>query len=83
MKTYQTKQIRNVALLGNGGAGKTILAESMLYLGGVINRKGDIDSKNTVSDYRILEQNNGNSIFSTVMYTEYKDTKINIIDNPG
>ncbi len=83
MKTYQTKQIRNVALLGNGGSGKTMLAESMLYIGGVINRKGDIDSKNTVSDYRILEQNNGNSLFSTVMYTEYNDTKINIIDNPG
>ncbi|NLA23540.1 MAG: elongation factor G, partial [Bacteroidales bacterium] len=83
MKTYQTKQIRNLALLGNSGAGKTILAESMMYLGGIINRKGDIAGKNTVSDYRLLEQNNGNSLYSTVLYTEYKDTKINILDNPG
>ena len=83
MKTYQTSQIKNVALLGNSGSGKTSLAESMLFIGGVIKRKGDISSKNTVSDYRLIEQNNENSVFSTVMYTEYKDKKINILDNPG
>ena len=76
MKIYQTKQIKNVALLGNAGSGKTTLSESMVFLGGVINRKGDIDSKNTVSDYRAIEHNNENSVFSTVMYTEINDKKI-------
>lgn len=83
MKNYSTEQIRNIALVGNSGSGKTILAESMLQIGGVINRKGDIASKNTVSDYRAIEQENGNSLFSTVMYTEINNTKINIFDNPG
>ncbi|HNY44179.1 MAG TPA: elongation factor G [Bacteroidales bacterium] len=83
MKNYQTEQIRNIALVGNSGSGKTILAESMLQIGGVINRKGDIASKNTVSDYRLIEQENGNSLYSTVMYTEINNTKINILDNPG
>jgi elongation factor G len=83
MKNYSTEQIRNIALVGNSGSGKTILAESMLQIGGVINRKGDIASKNTVSDYRPIEQENGNSLFSTVMYTEINNTKINIFDNPG
>jgi elongation factor G len=83
MKNYQTDQIRNIALVGNSGSGKTTLAESMLQIGGVINRKGDIDSKNTVSDYRPIEQENGNSLFSTVLYTEIANTKINILDNPG
>lgn len=83
MKTYQTKELRNIALLGNSGSGKTILAETILFNTGAINRKGDIDSKNTVSDYKEIEQNNGNSIFSAVMYAEYKDHKINILDTPG
>ncbi|MCK9254616.1 MAG: elongation factor G [Bacteroidales bacterium] len=83
MKNYQTEQIRNIALVGNSGSGKTILAESMSQIGGVINRKGDIASKNTVSDYRLIEQENGNSLYSTVMYTEINNTKINILDNPG
>jgi len=83
MKNYQTDQIRNIALVGNSGSGKTMLAESMLQIGGVINRKGDIASKTTVSDYRPIEQENGNSLFSTVLYTEIANTKINILDNPG
>lgn len=83
MKNYQTNQIRNITLAGNSGSGKTTLAESMLFVGGVINRKGDINSKNTVSDYRPIEQENGNSLFSSVLYTEIDNTKINIIDNPG
>jgi elongation factor G len=83
MKNYQTNQIRNIALVGNSGSGKTILAESMLQIGGVVNRKGEISAKNTVSDYRPIEQENGNSLFSTVLYTEIANTKINILDNPG
>jgi elongation factor G len=83
MKTYQTDQIKNIALLGNSGSGKTTLAEAMLFNGGVIERRGTIDGKNTVSDYRPIEHENGNSIFSTVLYTEYQNKKINIIDTPG
>ena len=83
MKTYQTDQIKNIALLGNSGSGKTTLAEAMLFIGGVIERRGTIDGKNTVSDYRPIEHENGNSIFSTVLYTEYQNKKINIIDTPG
>jgi len=83
MKTYQADQIKNIALLGNSGSGKTTLAESMLLNGGVIERRGTIEGNNTVSDYRPIEHENGNSIFSTVMYTEFLNNKINIIDTPG
>ncbi len=83
MKTYQTKQIRNVVLLGNAGSGKTMLAESMLFTGKVIDRRGQIDQKNTVSDYNPVEQEQESSVFSTVLYAEYKDHKINFIDAPG
>ncbi len=83
MKTYQTDQIKNIALLGNSGSGKTTLAEAMLFNGGVIERRGTIDGKNTVSDYRPIEHENGNSIYSTILYTEFLNKKINILDTPG
>jgi elongation factor G len=83
MKNYQTDQIRNITLAGNSGSGKTTIAESMLQIGGVINRKGDVGSKNTVSDFRPIEQENGNSLFLTTLYTEIANTKINIFDTPG
>ncbi len=83
MKTYSTNQIKNIVLLGNAGSGKTTLAEAMLFEGGVIDRRGDIAGKNTVSDYNTIEQENAGSIFSSVMYTEYNNTKINILDAPG
>lgn len=83
MKTYQTDQIKNIALLGNSGSGKTTLAEAMLFNGGVIERRGTIDGRNTVSDYRPIEHENGNSIFSTVLYAEFQNKKINILDTPG
>jgi elongation factor G len=83
MKTYETNQLKNIALLGNSGAGKTSLAESMLFVGGVIERKGDTNAKNTVSDYNQIEQENGISIFSSILYTEINNKKINILDNPG
>ena len=68
-------QIKNIALLGNSGSGKTTLAEAMLFNGGVIERRGTIEGNNTVSDYRPIEHENGNSIFSTVLYTEFKIRK--------
>lgn len=83
MKTYQTDKIRNIALLGSSGSGKTSLAEALLLEGGVIERKGSVNAKNTVSDYNDIEHEAGNSVFSTVLYTEFNDHKINFIDNPG
>ncbi len=83
MKVYQTNEIRNISLLGNSRSGKTTLAEAMLFHGGVISRRGNIDDKNTVSDYREIELERGNSIYSTVLYSEYNGVKINMIDCPG
>lgn len=83
MKTYQTEQIRNIALLGNTGSGKTMLAESMMFEGKVIDRKGTIEGKNSVSDYTEIEQQNQRSIFSTLLYTEFNNCKLNVIDTPG
>ncbi|MBN2519556.1 MAG: elongation factor G [Bacteroidales bacterium] len=83
MKTYQTDQVRNIVLIGNSGSGKTTLAEAMAFEGGIIDRKGSIEAKNTISDYNEIEQQNENSIFSTLLYTEYQDKKINILDTPG
>ncbi len=83
MKTYQTDQIRNISLLGNSGSGKTTFAECMLLNGGVIERRGSVENKNTVSDYNAIEHENENSIYSTILYTEFKGKKINILDTPG
>ena len=71
MKVYQTNDIRNVALLGGSRAGKTTLAEAMLFHGGVISRRGSVEDKNTVSDYRDIELERQNSIYSTVLYAEH------------
>ncbi|MEX0983231.1 MAG: elongation factor G [Bacteroidales bacterium] len=83
MKNYTTDRVKSVALVGNAGSGKTTLAEAMLFEGGIIERRGDTKSKNTVSDYNMIEHENDSSIFSTVMYTEYNDSKINLLDVPG
>lgn len=83
MKIYPSKQIKNIAILGSSGSGKTTLAEAMLFEGGVISRRGDIESKSTVSDYHKVEQEYGYSVYSSVMFTEYMDKKLNIIDCPG
>src|SRR4030043_2178896 len=82
MKTYQIDQIKNIALLGNSGSGKTTLGEAMLFNCSIIERRGTIDGKNTVSDYRPIEHENGNSIYSTVLYTEFQNKKMNILDPP-
>lgn len=83
MNVYKTNEIRNIALIGSSGCGKTTLAEAMLYEGGVINRRGEVTAKNTVSDHYPIEQDYGNSVFSSVLYAESNQKKINIIDTPG
>ena len=83
MKTYQTNEIRNIAIVGNGGSGKTTLTESMLFEAGLITRRGKVTQKNTVSDYFPVEQEYGYSVFSTVFHTEWKGKKLNFIDCPG
>ena len=83
MKVYDEKHIKNVVLLGAPKAGKTLLAEDMLYEAGIIHRRGSIEGKNTVSDYHEIEQERGNSVFATPLHTEWQDYKINIIDTPG
>ena len=83
MRVYQTNEIKNIALIGAKGSGKTTLAESMLYEAGVIKRRGTIESKNTVSDFMPVELNLGYSVFPTVFHAEWNNKKLNIIDCPG
>ncbi len=83
MKVYQTNEIKNIALLGSSGAGKTTLVEAMLFESGVIKRRGTVAAKNTVSDYFPVEQEYGYSVFSTVLHVEWNNKKLNIIDCPG
>lgn len=83
MKVYETKEIKNIALLGSKGSGKTTLAEAMLFECGVIKRRGTVDAKNTVCDYFPVEKEYGYSVFSTVFYAEFLGKKLNMIDCPG
>ena len=80
--SYASKDIRNIALLGHGGNGKTSLAESILFLTGVTDRLGSTAAGNSVSDYDQEEIRRQISISASTMYTEYQKTKINIIDTP-
>ena len=83
MKVYNSHEIKNIALLGNDGSGKTTLTEALLFHCGQIKRRGRITAKNTVSDYFPVEQDYGYSVFSTVFHTEWAGKKLNIIDCPG
>jgi elongation factor G len=83
MATYDSNHVKNIALLGHPGSGKTTLAESMLFEAGLIKRRGSVLSKNTVSDYHELETERQSSVFSSLMHTVWRDYKINIIDTPG
>lgn len=83
MKQYQTSEIKNIVLVGSSKAGKTTFAECMMFEGGVINRMGSVDDGNTVSDFHEIEIERKNSVFSSVLHTEWRGTKINIIDAPG
>ena len=83
MAAIETKKIRNVALLGHGGCGKTSLAEAMLYITGGSDRLGKIADGNTVSDFDAEEIKRGFSLSASVMNMTWKDCKINLIDTPG
>ena len=83
MKVYQTNEIKNIALIGSAGSGKTTLAEALLYEAGIIKRRGTVEAKNTVSDYFPVEQEYGYSVFPTVFHVEWNNKKINFIDCPG
>src|SRR5690554_6846853 len=83
MKVYHADQIKNISLLGSSGSGKTTLAEAMLFEGGVIKRRGNIENNNTISDYHRVEHEYGYSVFSSVLFTEWEGKKLNFIDTPG
>ena len=83
MAEFDTSHVKNIVLLGHAGCGKTTLAECMLFEAGLINRRGSIAEKNTISDYHDLERERGNSIFSTLLHSKWRGYKINIIDTPG
>jgi len=80
---FDTKNIRNITLLGHSGSGKTSLAECMLFEASEVKRIGKVTTNSTVSDHTNIEQEKGNSIFSTLMHAKWKDSKINILDTPG
>lgn len=83
MNVYTTEKIRNVVLLGHGGAGKTSLAESMAYLAGITTRMGRVEDGNTISDFGKEEQKRKISIHTSVIPIEWEGSKINILDTPG
>ena len=83
MKVYTTDKIRNVALLGHSGSGKTSLAESMAFLAGITKRVGTVDAGNTISDYDKQEIKRKISIQTSVIPIPWEDSKINVLDTPG
>ena len=83
MREYQGKAIRNVAVLGHLGSGKTSLVESFLYMAGAIDKKGEVERKNTVGDYSVEEQVRQTTLSTSLIPTEWNGHKINFLDTPG
>jgi len=83
MQVYDDKHIKNIVLLGSSKSGKTTLSESMLFEAELIRRRGTVEDKNTVSDYHPIAHERGNSVYSTLLQTEWRHYKVNILDTPG
>jgi elongation factor G len=83
MNVYDTKQIRNIALVGHFNTGKTIFSECLLYYGKVINRRGTIEENSTQSDFNEIEHERKSSVLSSLLFIEHNNFKINFIDTPG
>lgn len=83
MREYHAKAIRNVAILGHLGSGKTSLSESLLYIGGAIDKKGEVEKKNTVSDYTVEEQVKQITLSTSLIPVEWNGYKLNFLDTPG
>jgi len=83
MPSFDTAHVKNIVLLGHAGSGKTTLAECMLFEGGLIQKRGSVEERNTVGDFYELEKERGNTIFSKLLHTNWRGYKINIIDTPG
>lgn len=83
MPDYDNSHVKNIALLGHTGCGKTTLAESMLFEAGMIHKRGSVEEKSTVSDYTDVEKERGNTLSSKLLHAPWKGYKINILDTPG
>ncbi|HUN02015.1 MAG TPA: GTP-binding protein [Niabella sp.] len=83
MQTFDQKHIKNIAFVGAKNSGKTTLTESMIFEAGLITRRGSIEEGNTVSDCHRLEKERNMSVFTTLVHTEWRNYKINILDTPG
>ncbi|MDX9750971.1 MAG: elongation factor G [Flavobacteriales bacterium] len=83
MKVFDARHIKNIAILGSHGCGKTTLAETMLFESGQLKRRGRVEDRNTVSDHHELEHERGSSVQTGCMHTEWRNYKINILDTPG
>lgn len=83
MKVFDEKHIKNIVLLGSSKSGKTTLSETMLFEAGLISRRGKVEDNNTVSDYHAIEHERGNSVYTSLLHTEWRNYKINILDAPG
>lgn len=83
MKSFDGKHIKNIVLLGGMKSGKTTLSETMLYEAGLLTRRGTVEDNNTVSDYRAIEHEKGHSVYTSLLHTEWRNYKINILDTPG
>ena len=83
MKVYDATSIRNIAVVGHGGSGKTQLVSAMLFVAGAVNRMGKVDDGSTVTDFDDEEIARRHTLSSSLAHAEWQKTKINIVDTPG